>query len=153
MAEIRWIVVRSLCRRGCRWRGCRWRGPYRTGLPSYVPPRGRNKSRKIDDHEKSIGIALESELGVAAMTGIYLEIPSGVADAAGSLRLPLEVELKRRLMAAMYADEVVGGSASCMLGNIEREMRHHWLCGCTCVPPNGKEEFARGRRNQGEWLP
>ena len=87
------------------------------------------------------------------MSGIYLEIPSGVAGAAGSLRLPLEIELKRRLMAAMYADEVVGGSASCMLGNIEREMRHHWL-GCSDhLHPLGNSDFEIERRNLTEWLP
>lgn len=78
------------------------------------------------------------------MSGIYLEIPSDVPGATGTPHLPLDVEVKRRLMAAMYADEVIGGSASCMLGNIEREMRHHWLCGTPGVPSLCQMELARG---------
>jgi hypothetical protein len=78
------------------------------------------------------------------MSGIYLEIPSDVPGATGPPHLPLDVEVKRRLMAAMYAEEVIGGSASCMLGSIEREMRHQWLCGTLSVPTVCQMEFARG---------
>lgn len=87
------------------------------------------------------------------MSGIYLEVPSGAADAAGAHRLPLEVELKRRLVAEMYADELVGGSSACLLGNLEKELLHHWL-GCHGhVPPLGRIDYELERRNLVEWLP
>lgn len=87
------------------------------------------------------------------MTGVYLEIPSGAPDAASVHRLPLDVELKRRLVAAMYADEVIGGSSACLLGNLEKELLHHWL-GCHCsVRPLGQADYELERRNLAEWLP
>ncbi len=88
------------------------------------------------------------------MNGIYLEIPYDSQAATGSPRLPLDVEVKRRLLAAMYAEEVIGGSACCMLGNLEKEQLHHWL-GCPAsVVPLGFDDYELERRNLGddEWL-
>jgi hypothetical protein len=96
------------------------------------------------DAQKTGGNPRATTLWVFVMSGIYLEIPSDIPGATGTPRLPLDVEVKRRLMAAMYAEEIIGGSASCMLGNIEREMRHHWLGGTSMVPPSCRMEFARG---------
>ena len=86
------------------------------------------------------------------MNGIYLEIPSDIPGATGPPRLPLDVEVKRRLVAAMYADEIIGGSTSCMLANLEKEQLHDWLASPASIPPLGFDDYALERRNLDEWL-
>lgn len=88
------------------------------------------------------------------MNGIYLEIPCDISAATGSPRLPLDVEVKRRLVAAMYADEVIGGSSSCMLANLDKEELHHWLGGASSIPPLGYDDYVLEHRNLDEsnWI-
>jgi hypothetical protein len=86
------------------------------------------------------------------MDGIYLEIPEEVLATVGIPRPQLEMELLRRLVAAMYADELVGGSAPWMLAGLEKSELHHWLGENAAVRPLGVNHFALERRNLDEWL-
>lgn len=87
-----------------------------------------------------------------AMDGIYLEIPEDTLAAIGVPRSRLREELLRRLVSAMYADEVVGGSAPCMLAELEKSQFRHWRCECEQIPPLGALDYELERRNLDEWL-
>ncbi len=88
---------------------------------------------------------------VSVMGGIHREVPYDPHWPAGGRHLPLEVELKRRLLAAMYGDGVIGGSASCILGNLEKEQLHQWLGACPHVAPLSQADFLLEHRNLDEW--
>lgn len=85
------------------------------------------------------------------MGGNWLDVPCD-PQAHGGVRVPLlEVEVRRRLLAAMYGDGVIGGSAACILGNLEREQLHQWLGARPHVPPLGEADFLLEHRNLDEW--
>lgn len=86
------------------------------------------------------------------MDGIYLEIPEGMLAQARVPHPHLKTELLRRVVAAMYADEVVGGSAPCMLAGLEKSEFHGWMGGSSRVKPLGALDFELERRNLDEWL-
>lgn len=86
------------------------------------------------------------------MNGIYLEIPGQAPAFAGASPPQLEVDLLRRLVASMYADQVVGGSASCMLSRLDNSELHDWLCDHVEVKPLCCDDYALERRNLDEWL-
>lgn len=86
------------------------------------------------------------------MNGIYPEIPGTSLALAGAPPPQLEVDLLRRLVAAMYADEVVGGSASCMLSHLDKSELHDWLASHAKVKPLCCDDYALERRNLDEWL-
>jgi hypothetical protein len=52
----------------------------------------------------------------------------------------------------MYADEVVGGSASCMLSHLDKSELHDWLASHAKVKPLCCDDYALERRNLDEWL-
>jgi hypothetical protein len=89
---------------------------------------------------------------VFSMDGIYLEIPEDTLAAIGVPRSRLREELLRRLVSAMYADEVVGGSAPCMLAQLEKSQFQNWRCECERIPPLGALDYELERRNLEEWL-
>lgn len=86
------------------------------------------------------------------MGGIYLEVPYDPHSPAGDRHLPLEVELKRRLFAAMYGEEVPGGSTSCIVGCLEKDQLHQWLGTVPRVLPLCQADYLLERRNLDEWL-
>jgi hypothetical protein len=86
------------------------------------------------------------------MDGIYLEIPEEML-ANALVPLPhLKTELLRRVVAAMYAEDVVGGSAPCMLAGPGKSEFHDWLGECSRVKPLGTLDYELERRNLDEWL-
>jgi hypothetical protein len=86
------------------------------------------------------------------MNGIYLEIPGSVPCPSAAPPSQLEVELLRRFVASMYADEVVGGSAGCILSHLEKSELHDWLADHIKVKPLCCDDYALERRNLDEWL-
>lgn len=81
-----------------------------------------------------------------------LEIP-GQVSASSTIPLPqLEMELRRRLVAEMYGDELVGGSAACMLAGLEKSEFQHWLGKHLEIQPLSGSDYELERRNLEEWL-
>jgi len=86
------------------------------------------------------------------MTGIFMGIPTPFVAAAGIPTAELKVELLRRLVASMYADEIVGGSASCMLSRLDNSELHDWHASHQDVKPLCRDDYELERRNLDEWL-
>lgn len=86
------------------------------------------------------------------MNGIYLEIPGQLQSHSAIPPQQLEMELLRRLVSAMYADELVGGSASCMLTSLEKSKLHDWRACPDRIPPLCSADFELEKRNLTECL-
>lgn len=86
------------------------------------------------------------------MNAICFDIPEDTPVVSGTPRPRLELELLRRLVAAMYADEVVGGSAPCMLAGPEKLEIQQWLGGQHRIPPVYFLDYALERPNLTEFL-
>lgn len=80
-------------------------------------------------------------------------IPGSSVATAGIPTAELKVELLRRLAASMYADEVVGGSACCMLSHLDKSELHDWHASHVKVKPLCRDDYELERRNLDEWLP
>jgi hypothetical protein len=52
----------------------------------------------------------------------------------------------------MYADEIVGGSASCMLSRLDNSELHDWRVSQVNVKPLCRDDYELERRNLDEWL-
>jgi hypothetical protein len=84
------------------------------------------------------------------MGGVLLAIQVDASAPAGSRQL--EMELLRHVVAAMYADGVVGGSSSCMLAGLEKSELQHWNDAHGVIPPLDAADYQLERRNLSEWL-
>lgn len=87
------------------------------------------------------------------MNGVGMAIPGSSLAEAGFLPTELDVELLRRMIASMYADEIVGGSASCMLSSLDKSELHDWRANHVNVKPLCRDDYELERRNLDEWLP
>jgi hypothetical protein len=86
------------------------------------------------------------------MNGIYLEIPGPLQAQFAIPPQQLEMELLRRLVSAMYADELVGGSAGCMMTSPEKSKLHDWRSCPDSVQPLCSADYELERRNLTECL-
>jgi hypothetical protein len=86
------------------------------------------------------------------MKGMLLEIPGEVLVSAKIPRQQLEVELRRRLAAALFADGVIGGAAACKLAGLAKPEFQHWLGEHGVSQPLDVPDFQSERDNLEEWL-
>jgi len=86
------------------------------------------------------------------MEAMLLEIPAEVLASAKIPRTQLDVELRRRLAAALYADGVVGSYAACKLAGLEKAEFQYWLGEHGVVQPLDGSDYQTERRNLEQWL-
>ena len=83
---------------------------------------------------------------------MILEIPEEVLASAKIPRPQLEIELRRRLAAALYADGVIGGSGACKLAGLDKAEFQHWLGEHGVVQPLDGLDYQDERHNIEQWL-
>ena len=86
------------------------------------------------------------------MKPLLLEIPEEVLASAKIPRPRLEIELLRRLAAALYADGVIGGSAACKLAGLDKAKFQYWLGEHGVVQPLDGLDYQIERHNIEQWL-
>lgn len=102
--------------------------------------------------EESIGVFRKTTLAYLLMNGIYLEIPGSLQAQFAIPPQQLEMELLHRLVSAMYAVELVGGSAGCMMTSLEKSKLHDWRSCPDRVQPLCSADYELERRNLSECL-
>jgi hypothetical protein len=83
---------------------------------------------------------------------MLLEIPEEVVASARIPRPQLEIELRRRLAAVLFADGVIGGSAACKLAGLEKAEFQYWLGEHGVVQPLEGLDYQIERHNIEQWL-
>ena len=86
------------------------------------------------------------------MKAVLLEIPAEILASAKIPRSQLDIELRRRLAAALYADGVVGNFAACKLAGLEKAEFQYWLGEHGVVQPLDSSDYQTERLNLEEWL-
>jgi hypothetical protein len=86
------------------------------------------------------------------MKGISLEIPGEVLGAVRIPRAQLEIELRRRLAAALFADGVLGGFAACKLAGMGKAEFQYWLGEHGIEQPLDIPDYETDCNQLEEWL-